>query len=99
MSAMLIEKYQRQLEEDQRYRVARVIKWDRFFKSQNRSDLQETWHGGEPQRRTVQHSTDREPEIRQNPRFTDRSSSGNPDHRVNHPDVLCDGEESSQRPK
>jgi hypothetical protein len=28
MSAMLIEKYQRQLEEDRRYRVTRGIKWD-----------------------------------------------------------------------
>jgi hypothetical protein len=32
-SDMLIEKYQRQLEEDQRYRVARGIKWDRFFEA------------------------------------------------------------------
>jgi hypothetical protein len=32
-SAMLIEKYQRQLEEDRRYQVARGIKWDRFFKA------------------------------------------------------------------
>jgi hypothetical protein len=31
MLAMLIEKYQRQLEEDRRYRVARGIKRDRFF--------------------------------------------------------------------
>jgi hypothetical protein len=37
--AMLIEKYQRQLEEDRRYRVARGIKWDRFFESQNGSNL------------------------------------------------------------
>jgi hypothetical protein len=29
--------------------------------------------------------------------FTDRSGSGNSNHRVNHPDVLCDGEESSRR--
>jgi co-chaperonin GroES (HSP10) len=35
-SAMLIEKYQRQLEEDWKYRVTRWIKWDRFFKAQNR---------------------------------------------------------------
>jgi hypothetical protein len=41
----------------------------------------------------VQHSTDREPGISQNPRFTDRSGSGNPDHRVNHPDVLRKEEE------
>jgi hypothetical protein len=39
---------------------------------------------------------DREPGIRQNPRFTDRSSLGNPDHRVNHPDVLRKEEEPSQ---
>jgi hypothetical protein len=31
--AMLIEKYQRQLEEDRRYWVTRGIKWDRFFKA------------------------------------------------------------------
>jgi hypothetical protein len=47
----------------------------------------------------AKHSTDREPRIRQNPRFTDRSSSGNPDCRVNHPDVLRDREESSRRPE
>ena len=35
-SAMLIEKYQRQLEEDRRYRVAREIKRDRFFEARNR---------------------------------------------------------------
>jgi hypothetical protein len=46
--AMLIEKYKRQLEEDQRYRVTRGIKWDRFFEAQNKSDLQETWCGGGP---------------------------------------------------
>jgi hypothetical protein len=33
-SAMLIEKYQRQLEEDRRYRVTRGIKRDRFFEAQ-----------------------------------------------------------------
>jgi hypothetical protein len=38
-SAMLIEKYQRQLEEDRRYRVARGIKRDRFFEAWNRLDL------------------------------------------------------------
>jgi hypothetical protein len=38
-SAMLIEKYQRQLEEDRRYRVARWIKQDRFFEAQNISYL------------------------------------------------------------
>jgi hypothetical protein len=94
---MLIENYQWQLEEDRRYLVSRGIKWNRFFKAQNRSDLQETRCGGEPQRRTTHHSTDREPGIRQITRFTDRSGSGNPNHRVNHPDVLCDGEESSRR--
>jgi hypothetical protein len=35
-SAMLIEKYQRQLEEDRRYRVTRGIKWERFFEAWNR---------------------------------------------------------------
>jgi hypothetical protein len=38
-SAMLIEKYQQQLEEYRRYQVARGIKWDRFFKARNRSNL------------------------------------------------------------
>jgi hypothetical protein len=32
-SAMLIEKYQRQLEENRRYRVTRGIKWGKFFKA------------------------------------------------------------------
>jgi hypothetical protein len=41
-SAMLIEKYQQQLEEDRRYRVARGIKRDRFFEARNRSNLQAT---------------------------------------------------------
>jgi hypothetical protein len=99
MSAMLIEKYQQQLEEDRRYRVTQGIKWDRFFEAQNRSDLQETQRGGGPQRRTAHHSTDREPEISQNLQFTDRSGSGNLDHRVNCPDMLRGGEESSRRPK
>jgi hypothetical protein len=94
-SAMLIEKYQRQLQEDQRYWVARGIKRDRFFEAQNRSDLHVMRCGGEPGTRMVQPSIDQEPRIRQNPRFTDRSGSGNPDHRVNHHDVLRDGEESS----
>jgi hypothetical protein len=48
MSAMLIKKYQWRLEEDRRYRVARGIKWDRFFEAHNRSDLQATQRGGEP---------------------------------------------------
>jgi hypothetical protein len=34
-SAMLIEKYQRQLEENRRYRVTRGIKRDIFFKARN----------------------------------------------------------------
>jgi hypothetical protein len=34
----LIEKYQWQLEEDRKYRVARVIKRERFFKARNRLD-------------------------------------------------------------
>jgi hypothetical protein len=33
--------------------------------------------GGEPQRWMAQLSTDRDPRIRQNPRFTDRSGSDN----------------------
>jgi hypothetical protein len=97
--AMLIEKYQRQLEENRRYRVTRGIKQDRFIEAQNRSDLLEMRCGGEPQRRTVQHSIDREFGIRQNPRFTDRSGLGNLDRRVNHPDVLRDREDSSRRPE
>jgi hypothetical protein len=52
-SAMLMEKYQRQLEEDRRYQVARGIKRNRFFEAQNRSDLLETRRGREPRRRTV----------------------------------------------
>jgi hypothetical protein len=43
----------------------------------------------------MQHSIDWEPGIRQNPWITDQSGSGNPDRRVNHPDVLRDREESS----
>jgi hypothetical protein len=38
ISAMLIEKYQWQLEENRRYRVTRGIKWDRFLEAQNRPD-------------------------------------------------------------
>jgi hypothetical protein len=45
----------------------------------------------------VHHSTDQEPVVGQNPRFADRSGSGNLDHRVNRPDVLCDEGGSSQR--
>jgi hypothetical protein len=53
MSAMLIEEYQLQLEEDRMYWVTRWIKWNIFFEAQNRSDLQEVWRGGEPWRRTA----------------------------------------------
>jgi hypothetical protein len=97
--AMFIEKYQRQLEEDRRYQVTRGIKWDRFFEARNRPDQQRPWRTGEPQRRTVYDSTDQESGIRQNPQFTDRSGLSNPDRRVNHPDVLHNGEESSRRTK
>jgi hypothetical protein len=45
----------------------------------------------------VQPSTDQETRTRQNPNFADRSGSGNPNRCVNRPDVLRDGEESSQR--
>jgi hypothetical protein len=45
----------------------------------------------------AQHSIDREPGMRQNPRFTNRSGLGNPDHRVNRPDLMRDREESSRR--
>jgi hypothetical protein len=89
-SAMLIEKYQRQLDEDWNYRVTRGIEWDRFFEARNRPHQQGPWCIGEPRRRRMQHSTDWEPGIKWNPRFADRSGSGNPDHRVNHPDVLRD---------
>jgi hypothetical protein len=47
-SAMLIEKYQRQLEEDQRYQVTQGIKQDRFFKAQNRPDQRGPRCTGEP---------------------------------------------------
>jgi hypothetical protein len=67
MSAMLIKKYQWQLEEDRRYRVIRGIKRDRFSVAQNRPDQRGPWHTGEPQRTMVKHSIDQEPEIRQNP--------------------------------
>jgi hypothetical protein len=36
----------------------------------------------------VQHSTDREPRIRQNPQFAYQSGSGNPDRCINRPDVV-----------
>jgi hypothetical protein len=63
-SAMLVEKYHRQLEEDRKYQVIRGIKWDRFFEAQNRTDWQGPRCTGEPQRRTMRHSIDREPRIR-----------------------------------
>jgi hypothetical protein len=58
MLAMLIEKYQQQLEEDRRYRVTRGIKQDRFFIAQNRPDQRKPQHTEESRRRLVQHSTD-----------------------------------------
>jgi hypothetical protein len=57
-STMLIEKYQRQLEEDRKYRVTRGIKRDIFFKARNRLDQRGPWHTGEPRWRMVQHSID-----------------------------------------
>jgi hypothetical protein len=47
----------------------------------------------------VQHSTNREPEIRPASQFSTRSGSGNLDYRSNHPDVLRNGEGPSQRPE
>jgi hypothetical protein len=47
----------------------------------------------------VQHSTDWESGKRQNPRFDNRSGSGNPDRRVNRPDVLRNEGGSSRRPE
>jgi hypothetical protein len=47
----------------------------------------------------VQHSTDREPRIRQNPRFIDRSGSSILDRHVNRPDVPRGEGGSSRRPK
>jgi hypothetical protein len=88
--AMLIEKYERQLEEDWKYWVTRGIKRDRFFEAQNRLDQWGPCHIREPLRRMVQHSTDREPGIRRNPRFVDQLGSGYPYRRVNRPDVLHD---------
>jgi hypothetical protein len=67
MSAMLIEKYQQHLEEDRMYWVIRGIKQDILFEAWNRLDERGPCHTGEPQRRTVHHSTDRELGIRQNP--------------------------------
>jgi hypothetical protein len=47
----------------------------------------------------VQHSIDREPDIRQNPQFAERSGSGKPDRRVDRPDVLHNKGGSSRRPE
>jgi hypothetical protein len=47
-SAMLIEKYQWQLDEDRWYRVTRGIKRDRFFEAQNRPDQWEPRRTEEP---------------------------------------------------
>jgi hypothetical protein len=81
-STMLIEKYQWQLE-------------DRFFEAQNQLDQPEPQCTEESRRTLMQHSMDQVPGVRQNAQVTDRSSSGNPDHRVNHPDVLRKREEPS----
>jgi hypothetical protein len=99
MSAMLIEKYQRQLEEDRRFRVTRGIKRGRFFEAWNRPDRRETWHTEEPRIRMAHHSTDREPRRRQNLQFIDRLGLDNPDRHVNRPDVQRDEGGSSQRSK
>jgi hypothetical protein len=79
---MLIEKYQWQLE-------------DRFFEAQNQLDQPEPQRTEESRRTLMQHSMDQAPGVRQNAQVTDRSSSGNPDHRVNRPDVLRKREEPS----
>jgi hypothetical protein len=50
---MLIEKYQWQLDEDRKYRVARGIKWDRFFEAQNWLDQWGPRCTEESRRRTV----------------------------------------------
>jgi hypothetical protein len=97
MSAMLIQKYQWQMEEDRRYRVTQGIKWDRFFEARNRLDQQAPRRTEESWTRMAQHSIDWEARIRQNPRFADRSDSSNLDCHVNRPDVLHDGE-LSRRP-
>jgi hypothetical protein len=99
-SVMLIEKYQQQLEEDRRYRVARGIKRDRFFEARNRPGWQEIRRRGDIQGRLAQHSTDQEPEVRPASRFSAQSGSGKLDCRSNHPDVLREGKgvASSRRP-
>jgi hypothetical protein len=47
----------------------------------------------------VQYSTNQKPGIRQNPWFADRSGLGNPDRRINRPDVLHNKGGSSRRPE
>jgi hypothetical protein len=89
---MLIEKYQRQLEEDSRYRVARGIKQDRFFEAQNTSNLPGSQCAWEPQRRILQHARDWAPRIRQNTRFANQVGSDNPDRWVNHANLLHGGD-------
>jgi hypothetical protein len=64
MSAMLIEKYQQQLEEDRRYQVTQGIKQDRFFEAQKQPDQWGPRHTGEPRWKIMQHSIDWEPETR-----------------------------------
>jgi hypothetical protein len=70
-TTMLIEKYQWQLEEDRRYRVAQGIKRDRFSEAWNISDLPGSRCAWEPWRRIMQHAMDRAPGINQNTRFAD----------------------------
>jgi hypothetical protein len=94
---MLIEKHQRQLEENRRYRVAQGIKQDKFFEARNRSDLPGSRRAWEPRRRIMQHATDRAPGIRQITRFADQVGSDNPDRRVNCANVLHSGEGPSSR--
>jgi hypothetical protein len=84
-SAMLIEKYQRQLEED------------RFFEVWNRSDLLGSWHAWEPWRRIMQHAMNRAHGIRKITRFANRVGSDNLDRWVNHANVLQGGEGPSSR--
>jgi hypothetical protein len=96
-SAMLIEKYQHQQEEDRRYRVTRGIKRDRFFEVQNRSDRQETQRAWESQRKRMQHTMDQAPGIRQITWFVDRLGLSNPDRRVTRADELHGGNASSSR--
>jgi hypothetical protein len=61
---MLIEKYQWQVEEDQRYQVTQGNEWDRFFEAQNWLDQWEPLRAEESRRRLVHHSTDWEAKIR-----------------------------------